>query len=124
LLGDHDLPERRANPRASRCLPVGGWQLRDVQPSSARQRPNPSVASAKSPSATNRSSICAAICIASFVDLTALPDFSTINVHTLFSEVGGDLSQFPHRKTFLLVARTLPRLAHHRRRSPRRTPAP
>jgi transposase len=34
------------------------------------------------------------------VDLTALPGLSTINVHTLFSEVGGDLSKFPSSKHF------------------------
>ena len=34
------------------------------------------------------------------VDLTALPGFSTINVHTLFSEVGGDVSKFPTVKHF------------------------
>jgi transposase len=34
------------------------------------------------------------------VDLTALPGFSTINVHTLFSEVGGDVSACPTVKHF------------------------
>jgi transposase len=34
------------------------------------------------------------------VDLTALPGLSTINVHTLFSEVGSDLSKFPSAKHF------------------------
>ncbi len=34
------------------------------------------------------------------VDLTALPGFSTINVHTLFAEVGADVSQFPTVKHF------------------------
>jgi transposase len=34
------------------------------------------------------------------VDLTALPGFSTINVHTLFSEVGCDVSKFPTVKHF------------------------
>lgn len=34
------------------------------------------------------------------VDLTALPGLSTINVHTLFSEVGADLSKFPSSKHF------------------------
>jgi len=34
------------------------------------------------------------------VDLTALPGLSTINVHTLFAEVGGDLSKFPTAKHF------------------------
>lgn len=34
------------------------------------------------------------------VDLTALPGLSTINVHTLFSEIGGDLSKFPSAKHF------------------------
>jgi transposase len=34
------------------------------------------------------------------VDLTALPGFSTINVHTLLSEVGGDVSKFPTVKHF------------------------
>lgn len=34
------------------------------------------------------------------VDLTALPGLSTITVHTLFSEVGGDLSKFPTAKHF------------------------
>lgn len=29
------------------------------------------------------------------VDRTALPGFSTVNLHTLFSEVGGDVSGFP-----------------------------
>lgn len=34
------------------------------------------------------------------VDLTALPGLSTINVHTVFSEIGGDLSKFPTSKHF------------------------
>ena len=34
------------------------------------------------------------------VDLTALPGFSTSNVHTLFSEFGGDVSAFPTVKHF------------------------
>lgn len=34
------------------------------------------------------------------VDLTALPGLSTITVHTLFSEVGGDLTKFPTAKHF------------------------
>jgi transposase len=34
------------------------------------------------------------------VDLTALPGLSTVNVHTIFSEVGGDLSKFPTSKHF------------------------
>lgn len=34
------------------------------------------------------------------VDLTALPGLSTINVHTLFAEIGGDLSKFPTAKHF------------------------
>lgn len=34
------------------------------------------------------------------VDLTALPGLSTITVHTLFSEVGGDLTKFPSSKHF------------------------
>jgi transposase len=34
------------------------------------------------------------------VDLTALPGLSTVNVHTVFSEVGGDLSKFPTSKHF------------------------
>ncbi|MDR0352085.1 MAG: transposase [Opitutaceae bacterium] len=34
------------------------------------------------------------------VDLTGLPGLSTINVHTLFSEVGGNLSKFPSSKQF------------------------
>ena len=34
------------------------------------------------------------------VDLTALPGLSTINVHTVFSEIGGDLSKFPTAKHF------------------------
>lgn len=34
------------------------------------------------------------------VDLTALPGLSTITVHTVFSEVGGDLTKFPTSKHF------------------------
>jgi len=34
------------------------------------------------------------------VDLTALPGLSTITVHTLFGEVGGDLAKFPSAKHF------------------------
>jgi transposase len=34
------------------------------------------------------------------VDLTALPGLGVVNVHTLFSEVGGDLSKFPTAKHF------------------------
>jgi transposase len=34
------------------------------------------------------------------VDLTALPGLSTINVHTVFSEVGGNLAKFPTSKHF------------------------
>jgi transposase len=34
------------------------------------------------------------------VDLTALPGLSTITVHTLYSEIGGDLSKFPTAKHF------------------------
>jgi transposase len=34
------------------------------------------------------------------VDLTALPGLGAVNVHTLFSEVGGDLSKFPTAKHF------------------------
>jgi transposase len=34
------------------------------------------------------------------VDLTALPGLSTINVHTFFAEIGGDLSKFPTAKHF------------------------
>jgi transposase len=34
------------------------------------------------------------------VDLTALPGLSTVNVHTSFAEVGGDLARFPTVKHF------------------------
>jgi hypothetical protein len=34
------------------------------------------------------------------VDPTALPGLSTITVHTLYSEIGGDLSKFPTAKHF------------------------
>jgi transposase len=34
------------------------------------------------------------------LDLTAIPGFSSLNVHTLFSEIGPDLSKFPSAKHF------------------------
>lgn len=47
------------------------------------------------------------------LDLTAIPGFSTLNAHTLFSEIGPDLSKFPSAKAITATAHKLARIIFH-----------